>query len=285
MGTAFTVLSRAVRVYHFLVTELLRMICSITEAFLNPEQNSNLHFGVFGCTRSGQASLALVSENDILWHSIMAYASQQRVKPGANNARGLYDVDVFTLDARRRCPCEAMEEIRKHELVNWKSKVDSRASSSTRGEGQEMEILAIEIHLGVYEPARHKLVGILPRFWIPVDCVDIDVCNGVGGDTVATDSAFLAAEVGDGQGSGWVEPKRLFHDAVEEWQVCEVGFFHQSVSSHYRVQFCLSCSQVVRVSQKLRDAPLHGCGDAVTAAHNQVLGRHNPEQLEVRNSH
>lgn len=178
------------------------------------------------------ALLDAIARNGILGHSVMAYGSQQRVETGANDAHSLVDVNVFASEAWGRCPSEAVEEIRQHELVRRQGKVNPRASSSTRGEWQKMEIVAIDVYCGVFESAGLKLVWTLPSCRVSPNGVNVDIGGGVGGDAVSAEGTFLATEVRDGERCGRVQPERLFHDAVKERQVGTVRFLDQPLSPH-----------------------------------------------------
>lgn len=76
--------------------------------------------------------------------------------------------------------------------------------------------MAIHVHFGVLEPTRLKVIGTLPRRWVPPDGVYVDVGCGVSRNAVPTESAFFTAKVRNGQRGRRVQPERLLHDAVQK---------------------------------------------------------------------
>lgn len=99
-----------------------------------------------------------------------------------------------------------MEEVRKLELVRWESKMDARTSSSSRREWQEIEVVAVDVHLGVFKPGGVKPVWVLPSGGISPNRIDIDIGCGVGRDAVPSEGAFLGTEVRDGERRGRMKP-------------------------------------------------------------------------------
>ncbi|RWV99232.1 hypothetical protein GW17_00037878 [Ensete ventricosum] len=128
-------------------------------------------------------------------------------------------------------------------------------------EGDELEVVPPEVDVLVRaageEPGRAELERVRPRRRVVGDGPDVDEQRRAPGNVVAAHLARLRRHAREGKRRGRVEPERLLDDGLQEAQVGEVGLGDEPGSADYRVELPLGLLEDFRVSDELRQRPLH----------------------------
>ena len=159
-----------------------------------------------------------------------------------------------------------MEEVGESELDDAEPMVQAGAHATSGAEGQQLEVLAFDIDVGVQEAGRCEHVGLLPGMLIGADSPQVyedpsargyvvgcgPMCCGLGGTVVIGQrghlhKTILVGHVWDHHDRHRVQPEHLLHNCPQMLEPRYVVLLHHPLHPHHLLQLFLDHPHLLRI--------------------------------------